>query len=84
MESRIDRFYETIKPTTGEELKLISDILSEELTSAQFEVIKHFIFKGWCTYYAYTSAEFENLTTALDNIQEIPNLKNRINEIIKS
>ncbi|MBQ3464911.1 hypothetical protein IJH15_01660 [Candidatus Saccharibacteria bacterium] len=82
MESRIDRFYETIKPTTGEELKLISDILSEELTSAQFEVIKHFIFKGWCTYYAYTSAEFENLTTALDNIQEIPNLKNRINEIM--
>ncbi len=82
MEKHIDKLYETIKPTTGAELKLVSDVLADELTSTQFEVIRHYIFKGWTSYYVYTSAEYEALMMAFKNVQENKSIKSRINEIM--
>ncbi|MBQ3473942.1 hypothetical protein IJH24_00720 [Candidatus Saccharibacteria bacterium] len=82
MENCFDIFYEKIKPTTGKELSLITDILHNELTSTQYEVIRHYIFKGWKVYYAYTEAEYEALAIALKNIQDIPSIKTKINEVM--
>lgn len=82
LEKHLEDYYEIIKSTTGTELKLIFDILANELTSSQFEVMRHYIFKGWNTYYVYTSAEYEALTIALRNIQENSSLKSRINEVM--